>query len=93
MTGPFVLFVGVLRYYKGLDMLIQAADQVRCKIVIAGSGPIEQQLKLQAKALRRDNVIFLGEVRRAAQDGAPSQLPRVHFSLKPEVGGLRAFAG
>lgn len=62
VTGPFVLFVGVLRYYKGLDMLIQAADKVRCKVVIAGSGPIEQQLKLQAKTLRRDNVIFLGEV-------------------------------
>lgn len=59
---PFVLFVGVLRYYKGLDVLIQAADQIRCKIVIAGSGPIEQQLKLQAKTWRRDNVIFLGEV-------------------------------
>ncbi|MDX8436158.1 glycosyltransferase [Mesorhizobium abyssinicae] len=59
---PFVLFVGVLRYYKGLDVLIQAAEQVRCKIVIAGSGPIENQLKLQADTLRRDNVIFLGEV-------------------------------
>ncbi len=62
VNGPFVLFVGVLRYYKGLDILIQAADQVRCKIVIAGSGPLEQQLKLQVKTLRRDNVIFLGEV-------------------------------
>lgn len=62
VTEPFVLFVGVLRYYKGLDILIQAADQVRCKIVIAGSGPIERQLKLQAKSLRRDNLIFLGEV-------------------------------
>lgn len=62
VEGPFVLFVGVLRYYKGLDVLIQAADKVRCKIVIAGSGPIEQELRLQAKTLRRDNVIFLGEV-------------------------------
>ncbi|TIS59576.1 MAG: glycosyltransferase [Mesorhizobium sp.] len=62
VSGPFVQFVGVLRYYKGLDILIQAADQVRCKIVIAGSGPIEEQLKLQAKTLGRDNVIFLGEV-------------------------------
>ncbi|TPN01701.1 glycosyltransferase [Mesorhizobium sp. B2-1-3A] len=62
VAEPFVLFVGVLRYYKGLDVLIEAADRVRCKIVIAGSGPIEQQLKLQASTLRRDNVIFLGEV-------------------------------
>lgn len=62
VAEPFVLFVGVLRYYKGLDVLIQAADKVRCKIVIAGSGPIEERLKLQAKTLRRNNVIFLGEV-------------------------------
>ncbi|WP_192244045.1 glycosyltransferase [Mesorhizobium silamurunense] len=62
VAEPFVLFVGVLRYYKGLDVLIQAAGQVRCKIVIAGSGPIEGQLRLQAKRLRCDNVIFLGEV-------------------------------
>ena len=62
VSEPFVLFVGVLRYYKGLDILIQAADRVRCKIVIAGSGPIEQQLKGQAAGLKLDNVVFLGEV-------------------------------
>ncbi len=62
VAEPFVLFVGVLRYYKGLDVLIQAANQVRCKIVIAGSGPIERQLKLQVARLRIDNVVFLGEV-------------------------------
>lgn len=62
ITEPFVLFVGVLRYYKGLDVLIEAAGRIRCKIVIAGSGPIERQLKAQAETLRRDNLIFLGEV-------------------------------
>ncbi|WP_217573724.1 glycosyltransferase [Mesorhizobium sp. GbtcB19] len=62
VSEPFVLFVGVLRYYKGLDILIEAADRVRCKIAIAGSGPIEQQLKRQAERLKRNNVIFLGEV-------------------------------
>ncbi|RWG80121.1 MAG: glycosyltransferase [Mesorhizobium sp.] len=59
---PFLLFVGVLRYYKGLDVLIHAAGQARCKIVIAGSGPIERELRQQAATLRRDNVLFLGEV-------------------------------
>ncbi|TPJ33854.1 glycosyltransferase [Mesorhizobium sp. B2-6-5] len=62
VAEPFVLFVGVLRYYKGLDVLIEAADRIRCKIVIAGSGPIEESLKLQAKTLGRNNVMFLGEV-------------------------------
>ncbi|RWB56746.1 glycosyltransferase [Mesorhizobium sp.] len=59
---PFVLFVGVLRYYKGLDVLIQAASQARCKIVIAGSGPVEGELRQQAETLRLDNLLFLGEV-------------------------------
>ena len=62
VSGPFVLFVGVLRYYKGLDVLVDAADRVRCKIVIAGSGPVEQRLKSQAERLKRDNVVFLGQV-------------------------------
>ena len=59
---PFVLFVGVLRYYKGLDVLVEAADRIGCKIVIAGSGPIERDLRLQAETLGRDNLTFLGEV-------------------------------
>ena len=62
VAEPFVLFVGVLRSYKGLDVLLEAAGQARCKIVIAGSGPMEGQLRLQAKRLRCDNVIFLGQV-------------------------------
>ncbi|TPK82022.1 glycosyltransferase [Mesorhizobium sp. B2-4-17] len=62
VPGPFVLFIGVLRYYKGLDVLIRAADRARCRIVIAGSGPVERELRQQAKTLRRDNVLFLGYV-------------------------------
>jgi rhamnosyl/mannosyltransferase len=62
LPNPFVLFVGVLRYYKGLNVLIRAASQARCKIVIAGSGPVERELKQQAEALRCDNVLFVGEV-------------------------------
>lgn len=61
VSEPFVLFVGVLRYYKGLDVLIQAASQARCKIVIAGSGPVERELRQQAATLRLDNVLFVGE--------------------------------
>ncbi|MDD2777153.1 MAG: glycosyltransferase, partial [Gallionella sp.] len=35
----FFLFVGVLRYYKGLNFLLQAAQQVSIPIVIVGDGP------------------------------------------------------
>src|SRR5205085_7176735 len=35
----FFLFVGVLRYYKGLHTLVEAAKRFPGKIVIAGDGP------------------------------------------------------
>ncbi|WP_226647211.1 glycosyltransferase [Microbulbifer variabilis] len=58
----FMLFVGVLRYYKGLEYLIRAAAQQPYKVVIAGKGPESLRLKQLAKKLGADNVIFLGYV-------------------------------
>ena len=56
----FFLFVGVLRYYKGLHIVLEASKGVDYPIVILGSGPIEQELKSQVKALGLRNVHFLG---------------------------------
>jgi rhamnosyl/mannosyltransferase len=58
----FVLFVGVLRYYKGLHVLLEAASTIGTRIVIVGSGPCEQALKQQARASGLRNVTFVGEV-------------------------------
>ncbi len=58
----FFLFVGVLRYYKGLDTLLDAAKGLRGRIVIAGSGPEAARLEQHAARERLDNVRFLGEV-------------------------------
>jgi rhamnosyl/mannosyltransferase len=58
----FFLFVGVLRYYKGLDALLQAAQGLRGKVVIAGAGPEAGALQEAAAAQRLDNVTFLGAV-------------------------------
>ena len=61
--GPkFFLFVGVLRYYKGLHILVQAAQGVDYPIVIVGAGPIEQELKTQAAQLGLRNIHFLGHL-------------------------------
>lgn len=60
--GKFYLFVGVLRYYKGLHILLEAAQGTNFPIVIVGSGPIEQELKLQAIQLGLHNVHFLGQL-------------------------------
>ncbi|WP_444941387.1 glycosyltransferase [Microbulbifer sp. ZKSA004] len=58
----FMLFVGVLRYYKGLEFLIRAAAQQPYKVIVAGKGPESSRLKQLANELGADNVIFLGYV-------------------------------
>jgi rhamnosyl/mannosyltransferase len=61
-SEPYFLFLGVLRYYKGIHTLINAAKGVKAKIVIAGSGPEGEKLKQQAVELGLKNVIFAGHV-------------------------------
>lgn len=58
----FFLFVGVLRYYKGLHILLDAMQNSPFKVVIVGAGPIEQELKGHAARLGLTNVMFLGAV-------------------------------
>jgi len=59
---PFFLFIGVLRHYKGLHTLLQASNSVNARIVIAGSGSEEVNLKKQALQLNLKNVIFAGQI-------------------------------
>ncbi len=58
----FFLFVGVLRYYKGLSSLLEALHGTDFPLVIVGSGPEEIALKEQAARLQLQNVIFLGRL-------------------------------
>lgn len=58
----FFLFVGVLRYYKGLHTLLDALATCDYPTVIAGSGPEAQALKAQAEQLGLKNIVFLGKV-------------------------------
>ena len=58
----FFLFVGVLRYYKGLHILLDAIAGTPYRVVIVGAGPTEAALKSQAAALRLANVAFAGPV-------------------------------
>lgn len=61
--GPkFFLFVGVLRYYKGLHVLLDAAKGTDYPIVIVGAGSIEAELKAQAAQLGLSNIHFLGQL-------------------------------
>lgn len=56
----FFLFVGVLRYYKALHVLLEAIQGAGYRTVIAGSGPAETGLKKQTRNLGLRNVDFLG---------------------------------
>ena len=58
----FFLFIGVLRYYKCLHILLDAIQGAPYRVVIVGSGPTEAELKRQAADLRLDNVVFAGQV-------------------------------
>jgi len=60
--GRFFLFVGMLRYYKGLHILLDALQGTDYPVVIVGSGPVERELKSHAARLGLKNVHFLGQL-------------------------------
>jgi len=58
----FFLFVGVLRYYKGLHFLLEAVRDTPIRVVIAGAGTEETEL-LRLKAEKKlTNVTFVGRI-------------------------------
>jgi rhamnosyl/mannosyltransferase len=60
LGSKFFLFVGVLRYYKGLHILLEAMQGTDYPVVIMGSGPVETELKEYALHLNLKNIYFLG---------------------------------
>ena len=62
LKGPFFLFLGVLRKYKGVGTLLEAAQGLNSKIVIAGDGPEFSRLKNKSLQMGLNNVYFTGRV-------------------------------
>ncbi len=58
----FFLFVGVMRYYKGLHVLLEAIAETDYPLVIAGAGPMERALRRQARHLGLKNIHFAGRI-------------------------------
>lgn len=58
----FFLFLGVLRYYKGVKYLLEAAKETDATIVIAGDGPERESLDKIVANEKLNNVIFVGHV-------------------------------
>ena len=61
-TGrPFVLFVGRLVPYKGVDVLLRAMRGLEASAVIVGDGPLREDLQREADALGiADSISFRG---------------------------------
>jgi rhamnosyl/mannosyltransferase len=61
--SPLILFVGLLRYYKGLSYLIRAMSNVEARLLVVGQGPqgAEWQALSQTLGLG-EKVVFLGRV-------------------------------
>ena len=53
----FFLFLGALRYYKGLPVLLEAARETGLPVVIAGTGDQEAYLR----SIAPNNVVFTGK--------------------------------
>ncbi len=61
--APIVLFVGLLRYYKGVSCLLEAMKSINAKLLVAGEGPMGPEWRAQAEQPELDGkVFFLGRV-------------------------------
>jgi rhamnosyl/mannosyltransferase len=62
-TPKMLLFVGRLRYFKGLRYLIEAMKSIDAKLLIIGTGPEEHFLKtLSSKRGLNEKIVFLGDI-------------------------------
>lgn len=59
---PFILFIGVFRYYKGLHTLIEASLKTKGRVVVVGAGSESARLKARVAQLGLQNVTFAGYV-------------------------------
>ncbi|MDX7756755.1 glycosyltransferase family 4 protein [Aeromonas hydrophila] len=62
LPEKFYLFIGFLRYYKGLSYLLEALKELDYPLVVIGEGPCELELKQQAEKLQLKNIHFVGPV-------------------------------
>ena len=87
-----ILFIGRLVWYKGCDVLLQAFAKMRltdCRLVLVGSGPLEQQLKDLASDLKLKNVTFTGMI---SEEEKMQQIEACDFLVLPSVSKAEAFA-
>ncbi len=90
-AGPLtLLFVGRLRYYKGLDTLLQALAHVpEARLTIVGEGPMREKWEALSQSLGLEGrVVFAGEVEDA---DLPRWYHQAHLFVLPANTRAEAF--
>ena len=85
-----LLFVGRLRYYKGLDTLLYALSHIpQAHLTIVGIGPMQSELQTLIQELGlTDRVIFAGEV---DDDNLPDYYRRADLFVLPSNARSEAY--
>ncbi|MBI5032961.1 MAG: glycosyltransferase [Chloroflexi bacterium] len=85
-----LLFVGKLRYYKGLNYLLQAMREIsNAQLVIVGEGPEGEMLRALARQLGvEERVVFAGEV---SDEELPTQYAASDIFVLPASERSEAF--
>lgn len=87
--GPLLLFVGRLRYYKGLHYLIEAMKHIHATLLVIGTGPEAANLGEQAYlAGVADKVRFLGDI---SDDNLPAYYQAADLFVLPSSHRSEAF--
>jgi rhamnosyl/mannosyltransferase len=89
LRGPLLLFVGRFVYYKGVDVLIEAADRWPGSIVIVGEGPLDAGLRAEvARRGLQDRVAFAGRV---DDEDLPAYYQACDALVLPSIARTEAF--
>lgn len=91
----FFLFVGVLRYYKGLHILLDACAHTDLPVVIMGAGPVEGELREQARTMGPHRIRFLGALENEDRNALLHLCKAVIFPshLRSEAFGIALLEG
>ncbi len=84
----YCLFVGVLRWYKGLDVLVEASSKIKGNIVIVGKGPLFEKLKHRIEMEKLSNIFLLGF---RSDTEVKYLLQQSRFVVLPSVSPAEAF--
>ena len=90
INQPTLLLVGRLRYYKGLDTLLQALPTLPgVRVIVVGDGPMREGWERLADTLRlRDRVTFTGQV---PDDDLPGYYQNADIFVLPANARAEAF--